>query len=222
MVEWLVAGSALEWLCWGIALFSTALLVAKLLLGALLDGLDGHLDGSFDLFGHGDSLPGGGLNAMLAGLMVMGWSGVLCFQMTRLSPTMVLGTAVSAGLITFATTVWMLRQARRIESDGTLRVANAIGNFGTVYLTIPAYGQGSGQVQIEVQGRLATLEAVTDGPAIPTGSRVFVHSVSNGVLMVVPESLLSAYPSSEPTSQPVEAAAGRQALAPSHEELPHG
>lgn len=222
MTDWLVAGSALEALCWGVALFSSALLVVKLLFGSLFDVLDGHLDGSFDVFGHGDATPGGGFKAVLAGLMVTGWSGVLCFQLTRFSPATVLGTALLAGCITCLTTVWMLRQAHRIESDGTLQPANAVGRFGTVYLTIPAHGQGRGQIQIEVQGRLATLDAVTDGPAIPTGARVFVHGAGDGVLMVVPETLLNAPAALEPTSPYVEAASGRTTSAASHEELPHG
>ncbi|OYT71120.1 MAG: hypothetical protein CFK52_08830 [Chloracidobacterium sp. CP2_5A] len=226
MTEWLAASSALESLCWGVALFSTALLVMKLLLGSLLDGLDGHFDGSFDLLGGAEPVPSGGLKAILAGCMVTGWSGVLCFQLTRLTPLAALGAALGAGFATFLATAWILRQVYRIESDGTLQPANAIGRFGTVYLTIPAGGQGSGQVQIEVQGRLATLDAITDGPAIPTGLRVFVHSVSNGVLAVVPESALGASRASELTPEPPPlsdpALARHKTLASANKELPNG
>ncbi len=225
MTEWLATHSVAEALCWGLALVSTLLLAAKLLLGSFLDGLDGHFDGSFDLFGGTDPVPGGGLKALLAGLMVTGWGGVLCFQLTRLSPLVVVGTGLGAGLMTFLATAWILRQASRLESDGTLQLANAIGRFGTVYLTIPAQGQGSGQIQIEVQGRLTTLNAATDGPAIPTGARVFVHSVSDGVLMVSPESWLSPYAASEPASlasETAETTTDRAALAAPRKELSHG
>lgn len=188
----LFSGATLETLCWGLALFSTTLLVLKATVGTVLDGLDGHLDGSLDILSVGDpSGAGGGFKAILVGLMVMGWSGVLCFQLTRLSPLMILVTALSAGVMTFGSAVWLLRRVRHLESDGTLQPSNAIGCFGTVYLTIPAHGNGSGQVQIEIQGRLATLEAITDGPAIPTGTRVFVLDVSQGVLHVLPEQALN-------------------------------
>ncbi|QUV96168.1 NfeD family protein [Chloracidobacterium aggregatum] len=191
----LFSGSTLEMFCWGLALFSTTLLVLKLTVGTVLDGLDGHLDGHLAVFGVEDpSGAGGGFKAILVGLMVTGWSGVICFQLTRLSPLMVLVTALSAGVMTFTSAVWLLRRVRHLESDGTLQPANAIGRFGTVYLTIPAQGSGTGQIQIEIQGRLATLEAITDGPAIPTGTRVFVIDTGQGVLRVLPEQALDPLP----------------------------
>ncbi len=187
----LFSGSTLEMFCWGLALFSTTLLVLRLTVGTVLDGLDGHLDGHLAILGADDpSSAAGGLKAILVGLTVMGWSGVICFQLTRLSPLMVLVTALSAGVTTFTAAVWLLRRVRHLESDGTLQPANAIGQFGTVYLTIPAQGSGAGQIQIEIQGRLATLEAITDGPAIPTGTRVFVIDADQGALRVLPEQSL--------------------------------
>ncbi|MFQ3582924.1 MAG: hypothetical protein SNJ49_13575 [Chloracidobacterium sp.] len=226
--NWFGLPSVLESLCWGVAILSTSLLLLKLVVGTLLDGLDGHLDGhlagSVGLLGGGDgeTLPGGGLKAVLAGLGVAGWSGVLCFQLTRFSPLVVLGMALGSGAVTFLLTVWLLRQLYRIESDGTLQPTSAIGQFGTVYLTIPAHGQGCGQIQIETQGRLATLDAMTDGQAIPTGSRVFVHSVSNGVLMVAPESLLSPYAGLEAVCRSNEAKTDDRTLATPHKEVSHG
>ncbi|MGQ9897739.1 MAG: hypothetical protein ACUVR8_09325 [Acidobacteriota bacterium] len=173
----------LELLCWVVALFSTTLLVVQLTFGVLLDGLDGHLDGLFD--GSAGHLYGGGLKALLAALMVAGWGGVLSFTLTRLPPFLIVALTLGAGAITFATTIWLLRRLRYLESDGTLQIANAIGKFGTVYLSIPARGTGRGQIQVEVQGRLMTLEAMSDGPAIPTGVQVFVHGARDGALLVM-------------------------------------
>jgi len=73
---------------------------------------------------------------------------------------------------------------QRLKSDGTLRMENAIGKEGRVYLTIPE--NGSGKVSIVIQGGLRELEAVSAGKErIPTGENVrVVRVVSNRVLVV--------------------------------------
>ncbi len=56
-------------------------------------------------------------------------------------------------------------------------------NPGTVYLTIRA--QGTGKVQITLQGRPREFEAVAkDGAEIKTGERIKVLEVNNSVLVV--------------------------------------
>ena len=58
-----------------------------------------------------------------------------------------------------------------------LKIGNALGRQGSVYLRIPAQGEGRGKITIEIQGRSVELAAVTDGDAIKTGAIVQVVEV---------------------------------------------
>ncbi len=162
---------------WGVALLATLLLVFKLVFGEVFEDLTELVEG--------DVLS---LNALLVGFKVMGWIGVVCLQLTRFSRPVVIGAALVAGALTFVAATFMVRRLKRLEDDGTLNLANAVGRVGTVYLTIPAAMEGIGQIQVEVQGRLATVDARTTGPALPTGEKVFVYDAEGTTLFVVHES----------------------------------
>ncbi len=166
---------------WGTALFATLLLLFKLLFGHLLDGLSDATESDFL-----------SLNAMLVALKAMGWIGVICLQLTRFSRLMVVAVAVASGALTFVAATVLINRMKKLESDGTLNLANAVGLVGTVYLTIPASGEGRGQVQIDVQGRLATVDAQTTGPALSTGEKVFVYATEGSTLLVVHENEMNA------------------------------
>ena len=69
-----------------------------------------------------------------------------------------------------------------LRSSGTLNMNNAVGEEGSVYLSIPA--TGTGQVQLAIQGRLCTMEAISDDNVeIATGSRVKVVEIVNGSVL---------------------------------------
>jgi hypothetical protein len=74
----------------------------------------------------------------------------------------------------------LMRGLRRLTVSGTLDLANAVGLSGSVYLRVPGRGQGPGKVTVEVQGRSMQLEALTDGPEIPTGARITVVAALDG------------------------------------------
>ena len=67
-----------------------------------------------------------------------------------------------------------------------VKMVNAIGQVGKVYLTIPADGQG--KIEVVIQKRLKVVEAMTKGDVnIPTGTQVKVLAVSGpGTLVVEP------------------------------------
>jgi len=95
----------------------------------------------------------------------------------------VFGGAV-AGLATVGIVGWLFTQMKRLQSEGTIDIQNTLNTDGSVYLTIPR--NGSGQVQIIVQGSLKILDAVSsDESPIPTGDKVRVISVKGGNTLVV-------------------------------------
>lgn len=92
--------------------------------------------------------------------------------------------AIGSGVLT----VWLIslifKGMKKMQSDGTLKIQNAIGKEGVVYLTIPA--EGSGQVQLAVQGALRIFEArSTQKTRIPTGERIRVIEIIGGNILLV-------------------------------------
>ncbi|MBQ8708702.1 MAG: NfeD family protein [Succinivibrionaceae bacterium] len=96
--------------------------------------------------------------------------------------------AGAAALVTF-----LKRSVLKLQTEGNVRLENAVGKEAIVYLKIPSGGRG--QIEMTLQGRKKFLAAISDEKhEIPTGSRVTVKAVSSGVLVV----------------QPAEASAGEQ------------
>lgn len=94
---------------------------------------------------------------------------------------------VVGGLAAGLFTVWVIARIftgmKRLQSDGTLRLDQAVGQEGEVYLPV-APGK-SGQVRVSVQGQLRVLDAATDGAALATGARIRVVRVTGGNLLWV-------------------------------------
>ena len=75
-------------------------------------------------------------------------------------------------------TAYLMRFLVRMETDGSLRLEEAVGATGQVYLTIPGEERGSGLVQFPLQGRSVELRAITrEKEPLKTGSSVLVISV---------------------------------------------
>lgn len=118
-------------------------------------------------------------------LTLFGWSGLL-FSTLGLHPLLALFLAVQLGVIGMVGVAVILREALRLQSDGTLDIRNALGRTGSVYLTVPAGRAGTGKVNVLVQEQYREFEAVTDGEApIPTGAEVLVTGVTGGDTLVV-------------------------------------
>lgn len=199
-------GESLESAFWTLALAGTLVFAVKLALmfmgmnddGGDLDlDMDADLDGGID-FGHDhdvghdhahdDSTRAFNLLSVqsLACLaMGAGWMGLAAQKSLRMAPLEAITIALGFGLALVYLMGLLLRKARNLESSGTLDLRNAVGRSGTVYMRITAGGVG--QVQIVIQGRLATVEARSVATEIVTGTRVQVDSVdANGTLVVSP------------------------------------
>lgn len=164
------------------------------------DGLSLDLDGDGvpdDLEIHdGAADTGEGQGGIFAGLHVFtvrgfvtfftltGWSGLLFCQL-GLHPALAVFLAIQIGVIGMVGVALLLREALRLQSDGTLNLRNAVGMLGSVYLTIPAARSGAGKVSVLVQEQLRELEAVTDGPALLTGAEIMVTGITGGDTLVV-------------------------------------
>lgn len=91
---------------------------------------------------------------------------------------------IVAGLATVAVTGLIFTQMKKLQTDGTVNIENAVGKDGSVYLTVPQ--SGTGQVQIIVQGSLKIFDAVSSNKSmIATGERVRVVGVASGNTLIV-------------------------------------
>ncbi len=95
----------------------------------------------------------------------------------------VLGAAL-AGFFTMWIITRLFTMMKKLQSSGTLKMENAVGQEGTVYLRIPA--ESTGKVQIALQGNLMTLDAVSENKEeIKNGERVRVVRVVSGSMLAV-------------------------------------
>jgi hypothetical protein len=133
---------------------------------------------------------GGGVNFLslqsIAGFFTMfGLVGMGLLQI-QAAEIWSLAGALAAGVFTAWATGMLFFQMRRLQSEGTMVITNAIGQVGNVYLTIPE--KGSGVVTVTVQGAIRTLNAVSEhGQRIPTGTMVRVVAIAAGNTLVVSE-----------------------------------
>jgi len=132
-------------------------------------------DASFRLFS---------LQALTAFFMVFGLAGLAFRKEAGLSEPWAIAAAIGAGVAAMFLVAKIMQMMMGLQSSGTLNLANAVGQEGSVYLTIP--GTGRGKVQVVVQGRLKVLEAVSKtGEDIKTGERIKVVAVADHGTMVV-------------------------------------
>jgi hypothetical protein len=124
---------------------------------------------------------GGALNllsvrALAAGAVVFGATGATLSAM--LPAWLAAPIAVIPGLAAAAGTAYLTRLMFRAETRGNLRLDSAVGQIGTVYLTVPGSNAGTGIVQFALQGRTVELSAYTrEDDTLATGSAVLVISV---------------------------------------------
>lgn len=85
--------------------------------------------------------------------------------------------AFAAGVGTLYMVAFLMSSLNRLRAEGTVRIDRAVGQNGTVYLTVPGQKAGAGKVTLSLQNRTVEYQAVTPHQTLPTGSRVVVTAV---------------------------------------------
>jgi len=96
---------------------------------------------------------------------------------SKLHPAVAVFIGTASGVVAVSLLGYVLRALRKLNSDGTVRISGSIGLEGTVYLRIPAEGNGSGKITLSIQGRTIEVLARTPGPELRAGERVVVSRV---------------------------------------------
>lgn len=147
-------------------------------------GHDGVLEAHTDVGDahHGDSTDAFkvlSLQSIAAFAMGFGWGGLGVLRGTDWNPALAVPVAVASGVAMVYLLAILLKAVYDMQSSGNIRIDDAVGTDGTVYVGVPEAGQGSGQVQVVVNGRQRIYNAVTDGSALASNTRVRVVAAND-------------------------------------------
>lgn len=179
---------------------STLLFIIKLLLSFWGVGSDDfELDHSSHEFDSIESFKFISLQGVLAFLMGSGWMGLALRYEYHLSFVSAVFGAFLLGLALMFLSSFALFQVSKLNHKPSPKHQVEIGAEGKAYISIPKYGAGSGKIQISVGGRLQVINALSENDFIPSGTRVYVSTVSeNGLVWVKP---VDSFISKEETNQ---------------------
>jgi len=185
-MEWFFDLSLFEQVYWFSAVAGTTvlsvLLVLTLMGGDLTDmeGVDASVEGDL-----GIDFQFLSLKNLVGFFTIFGWSGIACMD-AGLSSGITLLISVLCGLLMMLVMATLFYYLSRLQSSGTLKHRNAIGQIGEVYLTIGEKRSRIGKISIVVQGRLWELDAITDEEQpLMRGNIIKVREVTdNGIYLV--------------------------------------
>lgn len=167
---------------YAIAIAASLILVVQLLL--LILGFDDMDGGGVDLDDGANVLSLRSLTGFFGGF---GWTGVIMLE-NGASLMAAIGGGFGVGLILMFAIVFLMRFVYSLKETGTIDFENAIGQVGTVHVTVPAEATGEGRVRVMVQGRIKVVSAQTESAEpIPAGRKVKVRALVDPLtILVVP------------------------------------
>jgi len=185
--SWWAETETLGRIYWMIALPSSLFFVIILVTTFIAGDVDGEV-GDVDADIEGDGGIGFQfftLKNLVGFFTIFAWTGIACIDAGCSTATTVGASAVS-GLAMMTIMASIFHFMGKLSDDGTLLMQNAVGGIGEVYLTIQPKRNGFGKVQINVQGSIRTLQAMTDDEAeLATGTVVRVKEIINDQILLV-------------------------------------
>jgi membrane protein implicated in regulation of membrane protease activity len=197
--SWWQSLSGVETFFWVLAVFSTTTFLIQSLLTLLGLNAESDADAGFGSMGDGsaDALDADlsdladevfwgyfSFRNLIAFFLGFSWTGIACLDGGwSLAAAILLG--VLAGLVFVAVVMAIMNAISKLQNSGNLDLRGASGNEATVSIAIPANRSGKGKVRFTLQGRLAELEAETEGEILNRNDRVFVIRQIDGQTLLV-------------------------------------
>ncbi len=180
--------SSIEQTFWIIALISSAIFIIIF----ILTFIGGDVDSDMEADGTDFEADDGGVGVqfftfknVVAFFTIFGWTGITCLNSDLSVPTTIVISTI-AGLLMMVVISFLFYWVYKLAESGTLKINNAVGKIGEVYLPIGANRSKMGKVQIKVQGNLRELEALTDNSEdLKTGTVVKVIEIISAELLLV-------------------------------------
>ncbi len=186
MEDFFAGMTALEQTYWVIALIGSAIFLVIFILTFIGGDADMEADATeFEADDGGVGFQFFTFKNVIAFFTIFGWTGIVCLN-NEMSTLATIITSSIAGLAMMVLTTLLFFWMAKMAQSGTLKINNAIGVIGEVYLPIGAQRSKIGKVQINVQGSLRELDAITDEEQdLKTNSMVkVVEIVSSEILLV--------------------------------------
>ena len=169
------------------AVFGGTIFVVTTLLsfmGAGVEEFDGQLEGDVDGGGSEPGFKALSLQGISAFLLMGGTSGLAASLQFAFSSFLSTTVALVCGGAMLVLLHYIFSLFQGFASNGAIDISQALCETGEVYLTIPV--DGTGVVQLVVQGRMVTLDAVAaDGSELRTGTEVVVRDLLGENTVVV-------------------------------------
>lgn len=176
--DWWMAMDRPEQIFWIIAVVFTVLMLIQFILS--LTGVD--FDGDGDVNPHGGSFDHDhdfsvfSVRSVIAFFAFLGWTGVLMLG-AGISLWLALLLGLLMGGIAMFLVAYLIFWFSKLGQEDNISAQEALFQSGDVYLFVPAGRSGKGRVTVKTRTALREWDAVTDGPAIPTGAKVLVTDV---------------------------------------------
>lgn len=170
----------------GMALLGSALFVIRMLLmffGGL--GLDGDMDFDVEDIEHGTGFSLFSLQSIIGFFMGAGWAGLAARLEWGLETPAAAMIAGGFGVVLMLLSAVMMFAALKLKHEVKADMNDAAGKIGTVYMSIPEKGSGTGQVRVTISGRQMTVDAVSSGEKLEAFSTVRVDEVRGDKVLVV-------------------------------------
>jgi len=186
MGEFFSGMSTLESVLWILALIGSTGFVLMFALSMIGADSDADLDIDTDIStDHVIGFQFLTLKNVMAFLTIFGWTGIVCLD-KEFSVGSTLTISILAGLTMMLIMTFLFFWISKLAESGTLKIENAIGNIGEVYLSIGANRSRIGKISIDVQGAKRELNALTDNDQdLKQGEVIKVVEVINGELLLV-------------------------------------
>ena len=167
------------------ALAGTVLFVLRLMV-SLFFGADADFDAGHDLdLGSDAAFSYLSLLSLLAFFMGAGWMGLACridFGWSGLPSAM---GAATFGFGSMMLASGLMAYAQRLNSAPAYDLNTAVGRTARVYMSVPAKGEGRGQVEVDVSGARKVIEAVSNAGKLDQFTSVRVVEVRDDQTLVV-------------------------------------
>lgn len=180
MIEWFNQKELFEQIYWVIAIPSS-LIFLFIMITTFIGGdveTDGDSDGEmgFQFFT---------FKNLVGFFTIFSWVGIGCIK-SGYSTGLVIIVSFICGLLMMAAMATLFYFMTKLVEDGTMKMSNAIGRTGSVYLPIKAKNGGFGKVQINIQGATHELQAMTnDEEDLVVGTIVQVEKIIDNSILVV-------------------------------------
>jgi hypothetical protein len=196
MSEWWTALTGIEKIFVALALPFSILTVIQLvleLLGLNTDhgGFDGDASQGIDTFsidhdtgGFVDHFTFFSVRNLIYFFMMFGWTGLACSK-GDLPMWLSIIIAIVAGLLTMIILGWIFFSFNKLNESGNTNITSAVGQVGTVYISVPEKRNGTGVIQLVIQGATQEINAMTDGDKIEANKSVKVTEILNGNIALV-------------------------------------